>query len=276
MISQADLQVISTVFGKSTDELSGALSSEKEEPLGLRLPGRILTQEQEKELRESGVQQGRELGYKDIAKGLGLTLDSGEKDAIKIAEKFKTTLSTEFEEKFKNMTPTEELQKSLAKINDWETKYSKLNETYEGAQAKIGEWETKYNTLQSENDNKEINNNILSVLPEKLKIDKVDALLIIRSIIKPEKTDAGIIYKRDGNTITNAVGNPETLDNIVKSLVDEKKWIRGAGMNGDDLEDDKNKKKGMSKDDAYKYIVSKGIQPGGTEGLKLFSELTKK
>lgn len=276
MFSQADLQTIATVFGKTSEEISGAISKEEEVSLGLKLSGRVISQDEEKTLRESGVQQGKELGYKDIAKGLGLSLENGEKDPLKISEKFKSILLSELENKYKNMSPTDELIAASSKVKETEDKYKKLNETYEAACGKIKELEEKYSGLETEISNKDLNNKILSSLPEKLKIEKSDALLIFRNSIHAEKSDNGYVFKKEGKIITDAVGNPEAIENIVKSFVEEKKLIRGSGMGGDDLENKNPGKKGMTEQQAYEYIKKQNIEPASTQGLKLFKELTSK
>ena len=68
MISQANIEWISKVSGVTTEEISGALSNEQEVSLDLKLNGRVISQEDERLLKESGVQQGKELASKDLAK----------------------------------------------------------------------------------------------------------------------------------------------------------------------------------------------------------------
>ncbi|MFZ7121777.1 MAG: hypothetical protein ACOWWH_12625 [Eubacteriaceae bacterium] len=275
-LSQADLQVIQTVFGKTAEELSGALSSEQEVSLGLRLNGRVITQEDEKNLKESGIQQGKELGYKEVAKNLGLTLDSGEKDPIIIADKLKTDLSKTLEDKYKNMTPTDELLEVKQKAEEWEQKYNKLNGTYETTKSEITEWQNKYEAKEKEIKTKELNNIILSSFPDKMKMDRNDALLIAKNAFEFDYTDNGVIVKKDGNIITDPVGNPDKIDNIIKSFVEEKQWIKGSGMNGSDRSDNNRLPRGMDDDKAMQYIKESGKDPMSPEGSKMFIELTSK
>lgn len=278
MISQADLQTIATVFGKTSEELSGALTSETEVSLGLRLNGRVISQEEETSLKENSVKQGKEIGYKEVAKNLELSLEPGEKDPAVIAEKLKTTLSTKLEEKYKNQTPSDELKELQRKLEEQESSYNKLKGTYEETTTKVDEWKNKYSELQNNFESKEFNNQILSHLPEKMKIDREDALNLIRLGIEVEKTDAGTIYKRNGQIITDAVGKPEKLENVVKSYVEEKKWIRGAGMGGDDDKTGGSRgiPKGLSEQDAYKWLEDRNIEPMSDEGTTKFLELTSK
>lgn len=273
--SQADIQVIQTVFGKTFEEISGALSSEQEVSLGLRLNGRVITQEEEGELKEKGIQQGKQIGYKEIAKGLDLSLDSGEKDPLIIAEKLKTTLSSTLEEKYKGQTPSDELTAALEKNKDWENKYNKLNGTYEETVSKVGELEHKYTGLQEENKNKELNNTILKSFPDKMKMDKDDALLIARNSFNFEHTDNGLVVKKDGQIVTDPVGNPATVDTIIKSFVEEKKWIKGSGMNGSDRGGSGSRfPKGLDHDAAVKYIKEAGHDPMDPKGSEMYIEVT--
>lgn len=278
MISQDDLKVISTVFDKPIDEISGAISNEQEISLGLRLNGKVITQEEEKNLRESGVKQGKELASKELAKSLGLELESGEKDPVVIAEKLKNNLSASFEEKYKNQSPSEELLELQSKIQESENKYEKLKTTYEESQSLINEKENQYNELQNKIKNEALNNKILQSLPEKLRIDKNDALVIIRNSLQFDETEDGhLLVKRDDQIVTDPVGKPEKIENVIKSFIEEKKYIKGAsGMNGDDRSPSGVvTPKGMSYDEAVKYLETKGIDPMSKDGMEMFSKMTK-
>jgi hypothetical protein len=271
-ISQADQQVIQTVFGKTAEELSGALSSTEEVSLDLRLNGRVITQDEEKALGESKITQGKELGYKDVAKALGIELAAGEKDPNIISEKFKTTLSSTYEEKYKNATPSDELLEAAKRAQEWEDKYKKLNGTYEETTAKLTDWESKYSSLEGQIKQKELNNKILKAFPEKMKMDRDDALLITLSNLEFD----GENVMRDGKVITDPVGNPEKLENIVKSFVEEKQWVKVKGMDGSDRKPNGNNLPGgMNDDQALSYIIEAGKDPMSPEGSKMFMELTR-
>lgn len=274
MISQADLKTIATVFGKTSEELSGALTSETEVLLDLRLNGRVISQEEERTVRESGIQQGKEIGYKEIAKSLNLDLDSGEKDPVIIAGKLNTNLAATLEEKYKNQTPTQELVDAAKKAEEWETKYKKISQTYEEANGKIESLESQYTTLQTEIKDKDLNNKILSSLPDKMKVAKDDALYITRKSLQFEENEAGLVIKRDGQIITDSVGNPEKLENVIKSFVEDKKWIGGSGVNMGGDKKSTLTPNGMTGDEAMKYIEKQGLDPMGGKGLELFSKLT--
>jgi hypothetical protein len=276
MISQADLQTIATVFGKTSDEISGAISTEEEVSLGLRLNGRIISQEDELKLKEDSFKRGSEIRAKEIFKELEIDYDEGDhkNESSFIAEKIKTKLHSTLEDKFKNQTPSDREKEIEQKLIDSETKYNKLKDTYEEATGKIAEWEDKFTGLQSEIKDKELNNKILSALPEKLKIDKSDALLITRNSMTFENTDNGIIVKRDGQLLTDSVGNPEKIENVVKSFAEDKKWVGGqSGMGGGD-DKDKGLPKNMTYEEAKNYIIKQGKDPMSDEGLDLFSKIT--
>lgn len=276
MISQADLQTIATVFDKTPDEISGAFSQEGEVSLGLRLNGRVISQDDEAAFKEKHVKQGKEIGYKEIARGLGIDLASGEKDANLIAEKFKTTLTAQLSEKFKNMTPTEEMEEIKKRADEWEQKYGKLSSTYEEIQTKNKEWEEKYGTLQKDIADKELNNMILSSLPEKMKISREDALVIIKNSLEFERTDSGLIIKQNGKMFTDAIGNPEKIENALKLFVEDRKWVGNTGGMGEGGNHGDGLPKGLSYDDAIKYIQSKNIDPMSPKGSEMFTSITKK
>ena len=132
-LSQADLQVIQTVFGKTAEELSGALSSDQEVSLGLRLNGRVISQEEEQKLKTNLTDAGIEIGYKKLAKAAEIDLAEGEKDAAIIAEKIKTNITTSLEEKYKNPKPGEREKELEGKLEAEQLKYNKLLETHETA-----------------------------------------------------------------------------------------------------------------------------------------------
>lgn len=279
VLSQADRKVFTELFGEElVNKLSGALKLEDGElSLGARLTGRVISQEDETALKETAVKQGKEIGYKEIAKGLEIQLEAGEKDPVIIAEKLKKTLSKQFEEKFKNITPTEELKELQKKLEEQQTSYEKLKGTYENTISQVDEWKTKYQGLENDFESKELNNKILGYLPEKLKLDKEDALNLIRIGIETEKTESGIVYKRNGTIITDAVGKPETLENVVKSYVEEKKWTKTSGMGGGDAGANGNGlPKGMTETDAYKWLQDRNIEPMSEEGTEKFLQLTSK
>jgi len=265
------------VFGKTSDEISSAISQEGEVLLGLKLPGKIYTQDEIEGLKTAIRGAGVEIGLKQISKQFGIDLNGEDKTPEFVANKIKSIVSNEFEEKYKNQTPDEKLIELQKKIEEQQKSYDKLKGTYDSTITQVDEWKNKYSELENNYESKEINNKILSYLPEKLKIEKEDALNLIRLGIQVEKTDNGIIYKKNGQIITDAVGKPETLENVVKSFVEEKKWIRGSGMNGKDTEIGINGlPKGLTESDAYKWLEDRNIEPMSEEGTEKFLQLTSK
>lgn len=274
MISQEDLKVISAVFGKPVDEISGALTKSEEVSLGLRLNGKILSEDEQKTLKETAVKQGKEIGYKEIAKNLDITLDAGEKDASIIAEKLKTTLSTVFEEKYKSQTPTDEVIALAKKATEFEDKYKKLFDTHKQKETEVEQWKTKFFETEKEIKEKELNNKILSVLPKDITMDQSDALLIIRNSLAFEDAEGTLHIKRGGKLETDPIGNPETIDNVIKSFVESKGWLKkSGGMGGGDRTDGHGHgKNNMTQDQVYKYLKEKGIAPASPEGIKFWRE----
>ena len=256
-LNKTDQQVLSTLFGNEViEKISGALSGEGELSLGLRLNGKILTDEQQKELRENGIKQGKEIGYKEIAKNLDLELESGEKDAAKIAEKFKTNLSATFEEKYKSMTPTDELLAAAKKATEWEDKYKKLFDTHKQKEQEVTEWQEKYTQKEKAEKEEKLNNKILSVLPKDIAIDKGDALTIIRSQLSFAEEDGKLAILRGEKKYTDHLGDPEQLENVISAFTEEKGWIKKDGGMGGKNREGKTSPKGYTPEQARKYLIS--------------------
>ena len=279
MLSKNDLQIISTVFGKTVEEISGAISNEEEKALDLRLKGKVYSTQEIDDMRRTLTDAGVEIGMKNIAKAAKINLEAGEKKPEIIAQKITDSITATLEEKYKNPEPGEELTKAIEKHKEWELKYNKLSETHETKVEEIDDWKDKYETVVVENANKSLNEEIMSAFPEKMKMDLSDALLITRNNLKFEKNeDDKRVIKRGGDIVLDAVGNPETLKNVVKSFVEEKKWIKVNGMGGDDRQPGGGSglPTGMTNEDATKYLEEKGIEPMSTKGSDMFVELTKK
>lgn len=275
MISSEDLKVISTVFGKTSDEISSAISKEEEVSLGLRLNGRVISQEDEKALKDTIRNAGVEIGFKQLAKELGLDLSSDEKEAKVIAEKLKNSITASLEDKYKNPQPGEKEQELEQKLLSEQAKYEKLFNTHEAKLKEIDEWQEKYQSKETEVKTKERNNSILKLFPEKMKQDRNDALLIFTNTFEFEEVDGTQVIKKNGQVITDAVGNPEKLDNIVPSFVEEKKWVKGFGMNGGDRGSNGSSKGGKTPDEAAKMVREKyGDNAASPDGIKYFKELT--
>lgn len=275
MISSEDLKVISTVFGKTSDEISSAISKEEEVSLGLRLNGRVISQEEEKTLKDTIRNAGVEIGFKQLAKELDINLTSEDKEAKIIAEKLKAKTIETLEEKYKNPQPGERETELEQKLASEQAKYEKLFSTHESKLKEIDEWQTKYQTKETEIKTKERNNSILKSLPDKVKYNRDHALIVINNILEAEESDGEVIYKRDGKAITDAVGKPEKLEVIVPSLAEEFGWLKGSGMGGSDRSGQGSAKGGKSPDEAAKIVREKyGDNAASPEGIKLFKELT--
>lgn len=274
-ISQDDIQVISTVFGKTLDEISGALKSDNEVSLGLRLNGKIYTPEEIEQKTKANQDAYIEIGYKKIAKEAGLELEAGEKDPKVIVSKLKGNIESVLEDKYKNMTPSDELQKIAQKASEWENKFKALNDTYSQTNSALEEANKRYSQLEKDIKVRERNNKILASFPEKMKMDKSDALLIVNNSLEFEETDGGLIVKRDGRQILNKLGEPESIENAIASFVETKGWTKASGAGGTDRKPDSGLPNGLSADEAVQFITQKGVDPMSTEGSKMFIELTK-
>jgi hypothetical protein len=106
-------------------------------------------------------------------------------------------------------------------------------------------------------------------------MDRNDALLITTNTFEFEELDGKKVIKRSGEIIRNGAGEPETYENVINSFVEEKKWIKVKGMNGGDRGGGGGKT-GLTAEQAEKAIIESGKDPGSTEGLKMFNEMTSK
>lgn len=275
-INQDDSKVLAAIFGEDkANEISGAIPEELS--LGLRLNGKILTIEEQKQIKEEAINQGKELRSKEFAKSLGLTLEAGEKDPDIIAEKLKTGISVVLEEKYKNQTPDEATIALAKKASEFEDKNKKLLETLGLKEKEAGEWQKKYEEKEFLAKEEKFNNDILSVLPDKMTLSKTDALLVIRHAIKEETDENGITtYIVDGERQLDSLSNPEPLKNVIPLIVEKRGWIKTAGMGGSDRKQEGTSIKGMAAEAAMKKITDAGINPASAEGLKLFKEYTSK
>lgn len=276
-LSQVDSDVLTKLFGKDlVDTLSGALKPEEGElSLGARINGRVITVEDEKNIRQNAEQQGKELRSKELAKALNIELSSGEKDPVKIAEKLTDTITESLEEKYKNPKPGEREIELEGKLKDSTSKYEALFKTHGDTLKDVTEKEEAYKGLEKKIQVKERNNTILKSFPEKMNMDRNDALLITVNAFEFDEQDNKSVIKRNGEIVRNGAGEPETYENVIKSYVEEKKWVKGNGMNGKDR-DGNHTKKGLTSEQAEKAIIDSGKDPGSPEGLKAFLELTEK
>jgi hypothetical protein len=259
MLSQANIKWISELSGVSIEDISGALSKEEEVTLGLKLSGRVVTQDEEQRLKDDSFKRGGE--HKDIKK---------------VAEKLKTTVSTSLEDKYKNPQPGEKEKELEEKLIAEKLKYDKLFETHESILGQVQEKEKAYTGLQKEIKTKERNNAILKTFPEKMKMDRNDALLIFTNTFEFDEVDGNQVIKKDGQIVTDAVGKPEKLENIVPSFVEEKNWLKGSGMGGGDRNHQGGKKGGKTPEEAHKIITEKLGAGNETtpQGIEMYNTLT--
>ena len=276
-LSQANIELISTVLNVPVEEISGAISNENEVSLDLKLNGKVYKQEDIDFIKNDSFKRGAEIRTKDLAESFNIELSNGEhKDLSNLINKVKSSLENTYEEKYKNQTPPEELENALKSKLEWEQKYNKLLETHENREKEIGEWSDKFTSLENKIKLEKRNNTILSSFPEKMKMDREDALTIIANKLEFEESENGLVVKKEGQIVTDALGNPEKLENVIKSFVEEKGWIKGSGMNGSDKNGhSSNMPSGLDYEAATKYLEEKGIDPMSAEGSQKFMELTK-
>jgi len=274
-LSKADLQVIQTVFGKTTEELSGALSSEDEVTLGLTLPGKIYTPDEIKNIGTKNQDAWIEVGYKKMAKELKLELKEGEKDPKIIAGKLRSVIEGEMEKKYKDRSPDEQLKAAIKAKDTATDKYEILHKTYEDLQDELKDEKVNSEKFKNQTIEKDRDNNILSYYPEKMTQNKKDALLITKAALDSEEIEGTTYYKLYGDKVLDSTGQPADLQSTINKLVEDKGWIKGSGKNGKDRKPEGDGvPNNLTPNDAAKYLEKKGIEPMSTEGSELFAKLT--
>ena len=279
-LTKADIETIQTVFGVKPEELSGALSSNDEVSLSLKLPGKVYKPEEVERLKTENQDIGIEIGYKKVAKAAGITLEAGEKDADTISSKLKSGIEKTLEEKYKNPNPSEELTKALQAKKEAEDKYQVLFGTQKKTKEELEAAKTNYSKLQTEIASEKRDNAILSHFPEKLGLDRADALLITKSILTSEVTEENgkEIQKHfvNGNLVTDNLGNPAPLENAVSEVIELKGWMKSSGKGGgDDKPPAGSMPDNLSDEKAMEYIRSQGVEPMSSKGSQMMLELTK-
>jgi len=275
-ISKADLEVIQTVFGKTAEEISGALSSTEEVPLGLKLAGKVYKPEEVETLKTDNQNIGIEIGYKKVAKAADIKLDAGDKDPVIIAGKLKAGIEGIMEAKYKGQTPSDELKAAQEAKLTAENKYKVLLGTHDGLKEELTAARQEKETLLTEYTVKERDNNILSHFPKEMKMDRADGLLIVKNLLTTKVVDGVEQHSFNGRVVTDKLGNPAPLKDAVAEVVETKGWIKGFGKaDGDNKPPSGTLPSNLSNDEAMKYIVKQGKEPMSTEGSQMMLELTK-
>jgi len=275
MLSQADLQVIQTVFGKTTEELSGAISSTEEVTLGLALKGKVYTPEEAKALEVKSQDAWIQIGVKKMAHELEVELGEGEKDVTIIASKLRAKVDEEFEEKYKDQTPDEKLAQSIKAKEAIEEQYKALHRTFREKEVELKKEQESSAEYKKTVAQKEFDNNMLSYFPEKLLTDRGDALLISKNAISSEEIDGTTYYSINGERVLAADGIPADLKTTVQKLSENKGWVKGVGKKGEDDKKGYHAITNMSDNDAMAALEKRGVNPMSPEGSKQFSEMTR-
>ena len=275
-IAKADLEIIQTVFGKTAEEISGALSSTEEVPLGLKLAGKVYKPEEVETLKTDNQNIGIEIGYKKVAKAAEVKLEAGDKDPVIIAGKLKAGIETIMEAKYKGQTPSDELKAAQEGKVTAENKYNVLLGTHDGLKEELVTAKQEKETLLTEYTVKERDNNILSHFPKEMKMDRADGLLIVKNLLTTKVVDGVDQHSFNGKVVTDKLGNPAPLKDAVAEVVETKGWIKGFGKaDGDNKPPSGTMPTNLSDDDAVAYIAKQGKEPMSTEGSLMMLELTK-
>ncbi|MCP5079074.1 MAG: hypothetical protein GY951_13590 [Psychromonas sp.] len=271
--NKASLEVIATVFGTTVEELSGASSNENEANPKLTLNGgRVITQAEEAKLKTDLTDAGIEIGYKKLAKHAKIDLQ-GNKTAESVMDKLTLSVTSSLEEKYKNMTPTEELLTMGAKVKELEGQLETSQATNNTHIEEINTHKAKYVNLQDEIATGKRNAEITKLFNKDSTQSVGDSLIIYNSTFT-EKTEDGVvkIYRGD-NMVMKPDGQPAERKDVISAFENEKKWVKTSGMGGDNTNMG-GKTKGLDWDQAKAYLAEKNIDIMSTDGLKQMAELT--
>lgn len=274
MLDAKTIGFISEVTGKSTEEITTAITSESEVSLG-DINGTYYTQE-ENELRNKTVRaSGVEIGIKQAYKAAGIEFSDNEKNPESLVSKFQAHYSSNSQ----LQSDYDELKRQLdgkgatvKEYNELKSSYDTLKGTYEREK---GELEGELNTIKTKQSQRDITNFIESTFPEKATLSREDLTAIAQSRYTVFKGEDGEFYaKKGGETVKGKTGEPKKAKDLYSTLWEGyiKQEDNGVGAN---------KRKGqsgqkMSPEEAYKYIKeTTDIAPTSDEGMKMFSELTK-
>lgn len=273
MLSEKALKEIAVLIKVQPEDLKKAIADEKEVDVTIPEGLTSLTTEelktrdenQKKEGEKTGEARGRELGYKDIKKAVGLPDDAPSKDPAKLAEAILAKVSDEAKKE------PDEVAKELKQ------QLKVLKETVADKDNKLAELEKSVSAAG-------FDRVLLTSLPVKRSdlLNDDEYISIIKSTLTVKSVDGKQIVERDGNVLRDSkTADPVSLKTAIEGFFKERKgWLteEGAGAPGAAGRgggDGDHKPSFAKKSEVIKHYEDQGISLQGEEGKKVVVELEK-
>jgi len=87
-----------------------------------------------------------------------------------------------------------------------------------------------------------------------------------------ENRDGQIVAKKGNELVKDKVGNPLPVNDLFNSFASEQGWLKTPGR-GAGNEPGGNSSQFKSKEEAYKYMDEKGIDPMSKDGEEILTKL---
>lgn len=244
------------VLGFDVSKLTEAIKAEDEQ--SLEVP-QLYTESQNTDFGKNRFDDGKnamsEILAKDIKKNFNIESES--KDINEVVKLYGTKILTDA-----NIKPDE--------------KYGNLEKDYKEIQRKLEESIESNSSLESDYKTRlfgiQITTKINSLIPEKTKIPKEDITTLFLTNYSVDKDEQGRTVVKKGNEILkDGVLNPLTLETVLNTFLDERKYIEKGGMGGGDRGGGGSAKfKNMT--EYVAYCEKNNIEPMGVEGQALLSK----
>lgn len=244
------------VLGFDVSKLTEAVKAEDEQ--SLEVP-KLITESQNMDFGKNRFDEGKnamsEILAKDIKKTFNIESDSKDvNEVVKLyGENVLTGANIKPDEKFNNLKKDyDEIQGKLTNAMESNTNLEK-------------EYKTRLFGVQ-------ITTKINSLIPEKTKIPKDDITTLFLNNYSVDTDDQGRTVVKKGNEILkDGVLNPLTLETVLNTFLDERKYIDKNGMGGGDRgAGGSSKFKNMT--EFMAYCKKNDIEPMSTEGQSLLNK----
>jgi len=244
------------VLGFDVSKLTEAIKAEDEQ--SLEVP-KLFTESQNLDFGKNRFDEGKnamgEILAKDIKKNFNIESDSKDvNEVVKLyGENVLSAANIKPDEKYNN------LEKDYKEIQ------GKLEKSMESNSNLEKEYKTRLFGVQTKT-------KISSLIPEKTKIPKEDITTLFLNNYSVDTDEEGRTVVKKGNEILkDGVLNPLSLETVLNTFLDERKYVEKSGMNGGDRgAGGSSKFKNISEFNAY--CEKNNIEPMGAEGQALLSK----
>lgn len=242
-----------TVLGIDVSKLSEAIKSDEEQ--GLEVPN-LLTNEQVTTFGNNRFTEGKtamsEIKAKEYKKVFEVDIDGKDIDAVvnAVIEKHKKT-------------PVDEVSKELK---------SKVEQLQEKLSLEISEKTKIESDFRTKLFDQSLNNDILSMMPNKTKLKPEDIMVLYRNSRQFETNENGrTVIKENGEEKKDNLLNPISLNDDFNAFLNTKGFIDKQGMNGED-----NTGGGSAKfkdiNEFTNYCAEKGLDAMSDENIDFYNK----